>query len=163
RGVNTSLNKSAEISRSFLAIRGTDMSQQDQQQPSLFERSCGRLGEILEQFAEAWQSGHRPSIDAYLQAGDDVPGKLLVELTHAELECRRKAGEHARVEGYFERYAQLAADRPAALGLIAAEFNLRRRSEPGLALEEYLQRFPQYRADLAERLRGPHVSAVGSC
>src|SRR5262249_46356935 len=43
-----------------------------------------------------------------------------------------------------------------ALGLIAAEYNLRRRREPGLDLEEYLQRFPQFRADLPERLPGPH-------
>src|SRR5262249_310232 len=127
-----------------------------------FEGSWGRLGEILEQFAEAWQSGHRPSIDAYLQAGDVEPGKLLVELAHADLECRLKAGEQARVEAYFERYAQLAADRPAALGLIAAEYNLRRDREPWIALEEYLQRFPQHRADLAERLRGPHQPAGGS-
>ena len=138
------------------------MAEANQRQPSFFQRSWGRLDEIIEQFEQAWQSGQRPTMDAYLQAGDAESGKLLLELAHADLECRLKAGEPVRVETYLERYAQLATDRPAALGLIAAEYNLRRRREPGLALEEYLQRFPQYRADLAERLRGPHQAGVGS-
>src|SRR5262245_61510939 len=107
----------------------------------LFQASWGRLEKIVEQFEGAWQSGQKPAIDVYLQAADVEPRQLLVELAHADLECRLKAGEAVRIEAYFERYAELAADRGTALGLIVAEYNLRRRNEPGLELEEYLERF----------------------
>jgi serine/threonine protein kinase/tetratricopeptide (TPR) repeat protein len=133
--------------------------QTDQQ---FFQQDWGRLEQIIEQFEAAWQRGQRPAIDDFAKAEDIEPLKLLVELAHVDLECRLKAGEAARVETYFERYAELATDRPVALGLIAAEFNLRRRREPALAPEEYIKRFPQYRADLSERLRGPHPPAASS-
>src|SRR5262249_23561520 len=77
-----------------------------------------------------------------------------------DLELRLKAGEAARVEEYLARYPELAGDRAATLGLIAAEHELRRRREPGLALEEYLRRFPPYRADLAEQIGQPTVTAA---
>jgi serine/threonine protein kinase/tetratricopeptide (TPR) repeat protein len=135
------------------------MSDPSQDSAELFRRSWSRLEQVIEQFEEAWQSGQRPAIDEYLHRQDIEPRKLLVELAHADLECRLKAGEAVRVEAYLERYSELATDRQAALGLITTEFNVRRRREPGLGLEEYAQRFPQFRADLAERLRGPHPSA----
>jgi serine/threonine protein kinase/tetratricopeptide (TPR) repeat protein len=132
------------------------MAERSQQDGQFFQPSWGRLEQVIEQFEEAWHSGHRPAMDEYLKAGDIEPRRLLVELAHADLECRLKAGEPARVEAYFERYAELAADQQVALGLIATEYNVRRRREPALDVEEYLQRFPQYRGDLPERLRGPH-------
>jgi serine/threonine protein kinase len=124
---------------------------------SWFQQSWSRLEQVVEQFEAAWQRGQAPSIEAYLPAGQAEAGRLLVELAHADLELRLKAGEAARVETYFERFADLTTDRRAALGLIAREFDLRRRREPGLRVDEYLDRFPQYRADLAERLPGPHA------
>jgi serine/threonine protein kinase/tetratricopeptide (TPR) repeat protein len=121
-----------------------------------FQSAWGRLEQIVSRFEEAWQLGERPAIDDYLRAEDVEPGQLVVELAHADLECRWKAGEVVCVESYLERYAELAADRSAALRLIEAEYQLRRRREPGLGLADYVRRFPQYRDDLAQRLRGPH-------
>jgi serine/threonine protein kinase/tetratricopeptide (TPR) repeat protein len=138
------------------------MSTTSQTEQQFFQQDWGRLEQIIEQFESAWQQGQRPSIDEYLKAESAEPRKLLIELAHIDLECRLKAGESARVETYFERYAELAADRTTALALIAAEYKLRRRREPGLGPEEYSQRFPQYRADLAERLRGPHPAVASS-
>ncbi len=122
-----------------------------------------RLEEIIERFEEAWQRGQRPAIDQYLQGADIEPRRLVLELAHADLECRLKAGEAVRAETYFERYPEIAADREGALGLIAAEFKLRRRCESDLTPAEYERRFPQYREELPARLqqirqREPHLS-----
>jgi hypothetical protein len=87
-------------------------------------------------------------IDDYLLAGDGLRCRLLIELAHIDLELRLKAGEAARVEEYLARYPELAADRPAALELISAEYHLRWRSEPHLSQDEYLRRFPQFRREL---------------
>jgi serine/threonine protein kinase/tetratricopeptide (TPR) repeat protein len=111
-----------------------------------------RMEEILERFEEAWQGGQPPAIEDYLKARDIDVRKLLVELVHADLECRLKTGEDVRVENYFGRYPQIADNPEAALGLIAAEYRLRQRREPSLTLQHYEQRFPQYRAQLRGRL-----------
>jgi serine/threonine protein kinase/tetratricopeptide (TPR) repeat protein len=132
------------------------MSPPDKLDAKGFPGELARLESIIERFENAWQRGPPPAIDAYLGAGDVEPRKLVVELAHVDLECRLKAGQAARAESYLERYAELAGDRAAALGLIEAEYQLRRRREPGLGPEEYLRRFPQYREHLAQRLRGPH-------
>src|SRR5262249_30279062 len=95
-------------------------------------------------------------IKEYLKTSTIEPGKLLVELVHADLECRLKAGQPARVEDYLQQFAELANDRERLLGLIAAEYKFRLRFEPQPSLDEYIQRFPQVRADLAEQLKGPH-------
>jgi serine/threonine protein kinase/tetratricopeptide (TPR) repeat protein len=123
---------------------------------AFFQSAWGRLEQVVARFEDAWRRGERPAIDEYLRAEDVEPRQLVLELAHADLECRWKAGEAVRVETYFERYAQLAGDRTGALRLIEAEYQLRRRREPGLGAAEYLRRFPQYRDDLAQRLRGPH-------
>jgi serine/threonine protein kinase/tetratricopeptide (TPR) repeat protein len=111
-----------------------------------------RLEEIIERFEEAWQSGARPAIDDYLKVPDVEPQQLLLELVHAELECRLKAGEEVRVEAYVERYPHLGDNVEGVLDLIAAEYKLRQRREPHLTPEDYAQRFPQYGEALAERL-----------
>ena len=116
------------------------------------QESWNRLEEIVERFEEAWRQGLHPTIEEYLLSGEAEPGKLVVELAHADLECRLKAGEPVRVETYLARYPALAADESGALRLIAAEFQLRRRSEPNLAVEEYGRRFPQYGDRLRQRL-----------
>jgi serine/threonine protein kinase/tetratricopeptide (TPR) repeat protein len=124
----------------------------------IFEGEGKRLEDILEEFESAWSSGGTPNLDNYLSAADVEPRTLLMELVQADLECRLKAGEAVRVESYLAKYSELATDRHAALRLIQAEYDLRRRREPELLPDEYLERFPQYRADLPQRLRGPHGS-----
>src|SRR6516165_5705245 len=114
-----------------------------------FQGSWGRIEQLLDQFEEAWKSGQPPAIEGYLNVEQTERFTLLIELALLDLECRLRAGEAARVEAYFERFAELTADRRAAVRLIASEFDLRRRCEPGLDSQEYFERFPQYRADLA--------------
>jgi WD40 repeat protein/tRNA A-37 threonylcarbamoyl transferase component Bud32 len=104
--------------------------------------------DLVERFEDAWQSGHPPSLDAFLPADDALRRAALVPLVHVDLEYRLKPSPAARVEPYLERYPELARDHGAALGLIAAEYELRRRSEPGLGPAEYLRRFPQFRDEL---------------
>jgi serine/threonine protein kinase/tetratricopeptide (TPR) repeat protein len=129
---------------------------EDPNDRAFFQSSWGRLEQVVAQFEEAWRRGERPAIDAYLRAEQVEPRQLVLELAHADLECRWKAGEPVRVETYLERYAELAGDRAGALRLIEAEYQLRRRREPGLGPAEYVHRFPQYAHDLAQRLHGPH-------
>src|SRR5947209_7736699 len=129
----------------------------EQRDHEFFQSRWGQLEQIVERFEDAWQRGERPTIDQYLEGEAGAGRELVLELAHAELECRLKSGEPVRVESYFERYVELAGDRAAALRLIEAEYRLRQRSEPGLALEEYVRRFPGYREELAQRLRGPHL------
>jgi serine/threonine-protein kinase len=105
---------------------------------------------VLERFEDAWRAGRRPALGEYLAEaqGQAEQHALLVELAHADLEYRLRAGDAARVEEYLRRYGELANDPQAALGLIAAEYRLRRRQEAGLTDEEYLGRFPDHRAGL---------------
>jgi serine/threonine protein kinase len=120
----------------------------------------GRLEPILERFGAAWQRGQRPTLDDYL--AEAVPAErpsLLVELVHADLDYRLKAGEPARVEAYLQRYPELADDPAAVLALIAAEYELRRRAEPRVSPEEYRRRFPQYGQELLDRLGAPAPAA----
>src|SRR5690348_12904619 len=84
---------------------------------------------ILDRFESAWQRGERPAIDDFLPP-DGERTAVLLELVHADLECRLKAGEPARVEEYLRRYPALAALPETVLTLLAAEYELRRRREP---------------------------------
>ena len=61
----------------------------------------------LEQFERGWHEGRRPAIDDFLPQGGGADPLLLVELVHADLECRLKAGLPARVEEYLARYPRL--------------------------------------------------------
>src|SRR5262249_57971683 len=70
-------------------------------------------------FEVAWQQGQRPAIEDYLPTGHGRRAVLL-ELVHTDLEYRLAAGEPARVEGYLERYPELAGDPPGLLRPIAA-------------------------------------------
>jgi len=133
------------------------MSERNARDDSRRKHLADRLDQVLEEFEQAWEQGQTPSIEAYLRAEGVDQSQLLVELAHTDLECRLKAGQAARVEAYFEQFAELCADRRAALRLIAFEYELRIRREPGLGVDEYLDRFPEYRADLAEQLAGPHA------
>src|SRR5262245_27793068 len=110
------------------------------------------LKDAVRRFEQAWRQG-RPLIDDHLPPSAPLRSRVLIELVHIDLELRLKALEAARVEEYLARYPELAGDRAAALGLIAAEYELRRRDELGLELEEYQRRFPQYGAELLEHAR----------
>jgi serine/threonine protein kinase len=77
---------------------------------------------------------------------------VLVELVHADLECRLRAGEPARVEDYLQRYSDLNDDLATILDLIVAEHARRRRREPDLNVAEYLGRFPHFAEELRRRL-----------
>ena len=91
-----------------------------------------RLQELIARFEAAWARGERPRIADYLPADEPHREAVLLELVHAELEFRLKAGESARVEDYLRPYPEPEARSPeAVLGLIRAEWTLRRRREPG--------------------------------
>jgi WD40 repeat protein/serine/threonine protein kinase len=106
-----------------------------------------RLEDLVEEFERALGRGERPALEDYLTRGGRRHA-LLVELIHAELECRLKGGEAVRVEDYLNRYPEFAADPVAAVDLIRAEFALRCRREPGVTPDEFHQRFPQWHDQL---------------
>ena len=85
------------------------------------------LQHVVKRFEHAWHLGPRPAIDDYLPVDGEGRGAILVELVHADLELRIKAGEGARVEEYLERYPELAGERVAMHGLVTAEYEFRRR------------------------------------
>jgi serine/threonine protein kinase len=116
------------------------------------------LRDIVMRFEQACRLSDPPAIDDYLPLHNPLRSRVLVELVHIDLEVRLKAGEAIRVENYLARYPELASDRTAILGLIAAEHELRRRGEPALVLDEYLQRFPQYRAELPDQIALPTLA-----
>jgi hypothetical protein len=119
---------------------------------------CERLEEMLERFEDAWRGGGRPVLDDYLKAKGKERRALLIELVHADLHYRLKAGEAARVEGYLKRYPDLREDGAVTLELILEEYRLRREREPGLTVDDYLQRFPEHARELSGQLTGPPPS-----
>ncbi len=106
--------------------------------------------ELVQTFEQAWADGKRPALEDHLPPGGDWPWAALVELVHAELEFRLKAGEAVRVEEYWRRYPRLHEETAAALELIETELRLRHRQEPDLKCAEYLERFPQYADELKQ-------------
>jgi serine/threonine-protein kinase len=136
---------------------------------SLPSAAWARLERVLERFEDAWQSGQRPNLDAYLaEAGPGERLVLLIELVHEDLDYRLRAGEAARIDAYLARYSELGADPEVAVNLITAEYALRRQHEPALSPEDYRGRFPEYAETLAARLaaaapaQGPNPSASES-
>jgi tetratricopeptide (TPR) repeat protein len=104
--------------------------------------------ELVQRFEQAWEEGSRPVLEDYLPPGGTWPRAALLELVHADLEYRLKAGEAARVDAYWQMYPALTEHVGAAVDFILAEYEVRRRKEPGLEREEYLARFPQYESEL---------------
>jgi tetratricopeptide (TPR) repeat protein len=119
----------------------------------LFSGAEARREEVVARFEQAWHQGRRPSLAEYLTPEDPDAPTLLVELVHADLEYRLKAGEKVRVEHYLRQYPRLAHEAPALLDLIAAEREFRRRQGEAATLEEYLGRFPQVSDELRSTLR----------
>ncbi len=89
----------------------------------------GRIEPIVMRFEAACRRRPWPRIEDYLD-GDPAEdrGILLVELVHADLELRRRAGEPVRVEDYLERYPELARDAAVAGELMARDAELRGRA-----------------------------------
>jgi WD40 repeat protein/serine/threonine protein kinase len=115
-----------------------------------------QLERITGRFEEAWREGERPAIEDYLPLDPEGRSSVLIELVHAELELRLRAGESGRVEEYFRRFPDLESDQSVAWDLITSELQLRQAREPGLSLEEYVARFPQREQEL-RRLAGDLV------
>jgi serine/threonine-protein kinase len=135
--------------------------------PRLNAQDWENLERIVERFERAWHEGDSPLLQDYLPAAGPGRREVLIELVHADLECRLKAGMAVRAEGYLARYAEVREDRQTALDLIVAEYDFRRRAEAGLSIEEYVRRFPHYAQELAVRLTaaprmpGPVVCPAG--
>jgi hypothetical protein len=85
------------------------------------------LETIVRGFEAAWRRGQQPNLDAALAGltGADRTAAL-VELAHAELELRLKAGEPARVEDYLRRYLELSSQPSVLESLIDTEYRQRR-------------------------------------
>jgi serine/threonine protein kinase len=113
-----------------------------------------RCEELIEAFERAWRIGTQPNIDDFLVRDVAERDALLVELVHADLEFRIKAGEAARVEIYFGRYPWLTHNIATVLGLLEAEYELRQCCEAGVTSDEYARRFPAYVGELRRRLAG---------
>ncbi len=112
--------------------------------------STSQVAQVVQSFEAAWLEGQAPSIDDYLFVTGMDPSSLLRELVRADLECRLKAGETARVENYLGRYPELRKDTHVLRQLIATEFSLRRQRETGLSLDEFAERFPGHSEQLSK-------------
>src|ERR1043166_794454 len=112
---------------------------------------------LVGQFESLWLKGARPDIAAFLtNLATADRQRALVELVHAELEFRLKAGEPARVEEYLRRFPELR-DRAILAALVHAEYRLRHRAEATLSWAEFSSRFPE-----VPEPTEPTVSAAGS-
>lgn len=111
------------------------------------ELPSSRVDRWAKPFETAWREGKRPVLEDFLPPEASLRLPVLIELVHIDLEFRLDAGEPVRIENYLRRYPQLAQQREAMLGLIAAEFEHRQRVA-GPTIEEYLERFPEYHADI---------------
>jgi serine/threonine-protein kinase len=95
------------------------------------EVDWARLEPIVARFEAACRGRRWPVIEDYLSPGDDPARRpLLIELIHADLELRWRAGERASAREYLERFPELAADSTAGRELVAREAELRRGDEP---------------------------------
>jgi tRNA A-37 threonylcarbamoyl transferase component Bud32 len=126
---------------------------QDHPSSAVSSSTWKRREPLIRRFEAAWLRGERPAIDDYLPADAADRPAVLLELVHADLECRLRVGEAVRVETYLQRYPDLAADSASVIDLIVTEFDLRRRGEPDLDPDSYYLRFPQFAAELASRWR----------
>jgi WD40 repeat protein/tRNA A-37 threonylcarbamoyl transferase component Bud32 len=126
--------------------------------PSRAATDSARLEQIVERFERAWQDGRRSDLDEYLPKDSPLREAVLVELIHADLECRLKAGEEGRAEAYLRRYPELGHAPDRVVDLLLWEYELRCRREGPPPFEEYERRFPAYREPL--RSRWPTRSVV---
>jgi hypothetical protein len=135
------------------------MSVANQPRTELPTQAWAQLQQTMNRFEVAWQRGEGPNIEEYLPSDSSRP-RFLIELIHADLEYRLKAGDPARLEEYCKRFPELVENREAMLELIAAEYELRRSREPQIQAEEYLRRFASYREELAHRMEIASIQEV---
>ena len=102
-----------------------------------------RCESLIKAFEQAWRGNDVPAIDEFLQVDGPERLALLVELVHADIEFRLKAGEPVRVEKYLSRYPELSGDGQIVTELAATEYELRQRRQDSTTVEEYQQRFPK--------------------
>jgi len=119
--------------------------------PNLPTEAWKRREQQVQAFEDAWRAGRHPRLDAFLPTDQLDRQAVLVELVHADLEFRLKAGDRARVSTYLKRFPELSNDHQAVTDLLVAEYRLRQAREPNLSLDEYLQRYPDYRNELVKR------------
>jgi predicted ATPase len=98
---------------------------------------------LIHAFEQAWRRGESPRIEAYLPAEAAFRDAVLVELVHADLEFRLKAGQAARVEEYLTAFPELSREPATAAELVASEHRLRGRSRQPVESDEYQRRFPE--------------------
>ena len=103
-----------------------------------------RLERITGRFEEAWREGGRPAIDDYLPSDPESRAAVLIELVHAELELRLRAGESASALEYFRRFPELECDRAVAHDLVASERELHRARRSEVVHDEYRAQFQQH-------------------
>src|SRR5262245_22028802 len=96
-------------------------------------------------FEGEWRLGQEPDLEKFLPPHQPERLKTLIELVNTELELCLKAGRPARVEGYLQRFPEIAKDNRAVLDLIRTEYDIRSRQESALNPEEYERRFPYLR------------------
>jgi serine/threonine protein kinase len=83
---------------------------------------------VIAHFEGHWVDGERPDMaEVVARCPPDERASVLLELIHAELEFRLKAGEPATAAEYLTRFPELASDPLAVAGLASAEADLRRR------------------------------------
>ncbi|MCI0456720.1 MAG: protein kinase [Gemmataceae bacterium] len=110
---------------------------------------------VAAQFEAGWsgRAEGEPDILSFLRGEEPVQTLLLVHLVKCDLEFRRQRGERRQVEGYLERFPQLAADAAALLELLVWDYRLGQTD--GASVEDVARRFPA----LAETFR----AAVAEC
>jgi tetratricopeptide (TPR) repeat protein/tRNA A-37 threonylcarbamoyl transferase component Bud32 len=94
------------------------------------------LQQALARFEESWRHDPRPVLDEFLPEDSALRSLVLVELVHADLAYRLRAGEPARVDEYLGRYPLLATDREVIRDLTAAEHELRREHAAARSSEQ---------------------------
>ncbi len=122
-----------------------------------FDAEWDQIEPLIEAFEAAWNRGERPSIAEHLALHGAHRRLLLVELVHADLEFRLKAGEPGRVEEYLRAFPELGEDRAVVVGLIRSEWAIRVRRESNLAIDHYLIRFPKFIVELSATTVAPRV------
>jgi serine/threonine protein kinase len=107
-------------------LRGSPSKSAPNRQPAADARDSRRRREaLIEQFEAAFREGKWPSLEAFLPDDPAERRAVLIELAHADLELRLKAGEAARADDYLQRFPELAADPEVARDLRATESRIR--------------------------------------
>ncbi len=99
------------------------------------------LEKIADEFEAGWPQLGRTGVEQFLESNRDSTS-LLVELIHADLELRLKAGDAARVESYLDKFPKLKKEKTVVESLLKTEYWIRERLEPDINFSEFVLRFP---------------------